>query len=94
MQPAVEIVEVGLYGRAFLEVEQLSPTEGSPERWATRDDLRIAILTWIDRTYQRRRPQDTLGRLTPIEYEAIVPHPPDRQPNPTCHLSVRQTHIW
>jgi putative transposase len=34
-------------------------------RWATRDELRIAIVTWIERTYHRRRRQATLGRLTP-----------------------------
>ena len=39
--------------------------------WATRQDLRIAIVTWIERTYHRRRRQDTLGRLTPVEYETI-----------------------
>ncbi|MGO1565928.1 MAG: integrase core domain-containing protein, partial [Brevibacterium aurantiacum] len=41
-------------------------------RWATRDQLRIAIVTWIERTYHRRRRQARLGRLTPIEYEAII----------------------
>ncbi|WP_344648732.1 IS3 family transposase [Cryptosporangium japonicum] len=40
--------------------------------WATRDDLRIAIVTWIERTYHRRRRQARLGRLTPIEYETIM----------------------
>ncbi|MGL5852259.1 MAG: IS3 family transposase [Phycicoccus sp.] len=40
--------------------------------WATRQDLRIGILTWIERTYHRRRRQDRLGRLTPIEYEATM----------------------
>jgi putative transposase len=29
--------------------------------WATRDDLRIAIVTWIERTYHRRRRQAALG---------------------------------
>jgi putative transposase len=42
------------------------------KRWATREDLRIAIITWIERTYHRRRRQTRLGRLTPIEYEAIM----------------------
>jgi putative transposase len=37
--------------------------------WTTRQELRIAIVTWIERTYHRRRRQDALGRLTPIEYE-------------------------
>ena len=42
------------------------------QRWRTREDLRIAIVTWIERTYHRRRRQPTLGRLTPIEYETII----------------------
>lgn len=41
-------------------------------RWATREQLRIAIVTWIERTYHRRRRQHRLGRLTPIEYETIM----------------------
>ena len=42
------------------------------KRWATRQELRIAIITWIERTYHRRRRQHRLGRLTPIEYETIM----------------------
>jgi putative transposase len=41
-------------------------------RWATRHELRLAIITWIERTYHRRRRQPRLGRLTPIEYETIM----------------------
>ncbi len=41
-------------------------------RWATRDDLRIAIVTWIERTYHRRRRQAALGRMTPVDYEMIM----------------------
>lgn len=41
-------------------------------RWATRDELRIEIVTWIERTYHHRRRQAALGRLTPIEYETIM----------------------
>lgn len=40
--------------------------------WNTREELRIAIVTWIERTYHRRRRQAALGRLTPIEYELIM----------------------
>jgi transposase InsO family protein len=40
-------------------------------RWRTRDELRLAIITWIERTYHRRRRQRGLGRLTPIEFETI-----------------------
>lgn len=38
-------------------------------RWATRQQLRLAIVLWIERKYHRQRPQDSLGGLTPIEYE-------------------------
>lgn len=41
-------------------------------RWDTRAQLRIAIVSWIERTYHRRRRQARLGRLTPIEYETIM----------------------
>jgi len=40
--------------------------------WTTRDELRVEIVTWIERTYHRRRRQARLGRLTPIEYEMIM----------------------
>ena len=43
--------------------------------WTTRDQLRIAIVSWIERTYHRRRRQAGLGRLTPIEFEAIMTTP-------------------
>jgi len=39
--------------------------------WQTRDQLRLAIVVWIETTYHRRRRQDTLGRLTPVEYETL-----------------------
>lgn len=29
-------------------------------------------MTWIERTYHRRRRRDALGRLTPVEYELIM----------------------
>ena len=40
--------------------------------WVDRPELRLAIITWIERTYHRRRRQARLGRLTPIAYEAIM----------------------
>jgi putative transposase len=39
--------------------------------WHTREDLRLAIITWIERTYHRRRRQRALGKLTPIEFELL-----------------------
>ncbi len=43
--------------------------------WRTREELRIAMVTWIERTYHRRRRQAALGRLTPIENELIMTTP-------------------
>ena len=43
--------------------------------WATRQELRIAIVTWIERTYHRRRRQKRLARWTPVEYETIMTPP-------------------
>jgi len=40
--------------------------------WATRIELRIAIVMWIERTYHRRRRQSRLGRLTPVEFETMM----------------------
>jgi putative transposase len=45
------------------------------QHWTSRQELRIAIVTWIERTYHRRRRQAGLGRLTPIEYETITHTP-------------------
>ncbi len=42
------------------------------QQWATRDELRLAIVHWIEARYHRRRRQRRLGKLTPIEYEAIM----------------------
>jgi putative transposase len=41
------------------------------QRWTNREELRVAIVIWIERTYHRRRRQRGLGRLTPIEYETL-----------------------
>jgi putative transposase len=43
--------------------------------WPTRLELRLAIVTWIEATYHRRRRQRALGKLTPIEFEAIMTTP-------------------
>ncbi len=41
------------------------------QRWDNREELRVAIVIGIERTYHRRRRQRRLGRLTPIEYETL-----------------------
>ncbi|GGN12215.1 hypothetical protein GCM10011578_038910 [Streptomyces fuscichromogenes] len=43
--------------------------------WTTREELRIAIVTWIERTYHRRRRQAALGRPTPVEFETVMTAP-------------------
>lgn len=40
-------------------------------RWSTREELRLAIVVWIERPYHRRRRQRGLGKLTPVEFEAV-----------------------
>ena len=38
-------------------------------RWETREELRRAIVTWIETKYNRRRRQR--GKLTTVEFEMI-----------------------
>ncbi len=45
------------------------------QRWTTRQELRLAIVVWIERKYHRQRAQDALGGLTPIEFEAKLAEP-------------------
>lgn len=42
------------------------------KRWHTRDELRLAIVHWIEAKYHRKRKQRRLGKLTPVEFETIV----------------------
>jgi transposase InsO family protein len=39
------------------------------QTWRTRDELHSAIVFWIEHTYNRRRRQRALGKLTPVEFE-------------------------
>lgn len=39
--------------------------------WTSRQELRLAIVVWIERTYHRRRGKTRLGGLTPVEYEKL-----------------------
>lgn len=40
--------------------------------WNTREELRIAIVTWSERAYHRRRLASCSQELTPVEYELIM----------------------
>lgn len=42
------------------------------QTWTTREQLRLAIITWIERPYHHRRRQRALGKLTPVEYETVI----------------------
>jgi len=41
-------------------------------RWRTRAELRYEVVTWIEHTYNRRRRQRALGKLTPVEFELAL----------------------
>ena len=43
------------------------------QRWTSRHELRLAIVSWIETSYHRKRRQRRLGKLTPIEFETIQP---------------------
>ena len=78
------LVEAGLVGsmgsvasagdnaamESFFSLLQLNVL--NQQTWATREDLRLAMVIWIERTYNRRRRQRGLGRLTPVEFELAL----------------------
>lgn len=44
-------------------------------RWRTRNELAYDIIYWIEHTYNRRRRQRGLGRLSPVEFELAFTDP-------------------
>jgi len=44
-------------------------------RWRTRNELAYEIIYWIEHTYNRRRRQRNLGKLTPVEFELAFTDP-------------------
>ena len=40
--------------------------------WTSREQLRLAIVSWIEGKYHRKRRQRRLGKLTPVEFELIM----------------------
>jgi transposase InsO family protein len=59
-----------------------------PQRWSTRGQLRLAIVTWIEKTYHRKRRQRRLGRPTPLSLRqstASLTWP--ERPTPTSQLN-------
>lgn len=53
----------------------LQTNELNQQRWTTREELRLAIVVWIERKYHRQRARDTLGSLTPIQFDAKLTEP-------------------
>ena len=45
-------------------------------RWRTRNELISESIFWIEHTYNRRRRQRVLGKLTPVEFELAFTPPP------------------
>jgi transposase InsO family protein len=41
------------------------------QRWSTREELHLAIVTWIEAKYHRQRRQRALGKFTPVEFEEL-----------------------
>ncbi len=39
------------------------------KRWTTRDELATEIVFWVEHTYNNRRRQRGLGKLTPVQFE-------------------------
>ena len=39
------------------------------QQWRSREELHYTIVYWIEHTYNRRRRQRGLGKLTPVEFE-------------------------
>jgi len=62
--------------------------------WRTREDLRDAIVHWIEHTYNRRRRQRGFGRLTPVEFErAFTNNAAQAAALSTQHVSMRPAAI-
>src|SRR5664279_247314 len=40
-------------------------------RWSTKQELRLAMVHWIESSYHRKRRQRRLGKLTPVEFEIV-----------------------
>ena len=57
------------------------------QRWSTRERLRLAIITWIERTYHRRRRRRGQGRLSPSNMRQLARlHTPPEPPKPRSQL--------
>jgi transposase InsO family protein len=42
------------------------------KKWESQEELRIAIVHWIEKTYHRRRRKRSLGKMKPVKYEVAA----------------------
>lgn len=40
--------------------------------WSSRQQLRLAVVTWLEGKYHRKRKQRRLGKMTPVQFEATM----------------------
>ncbi len=59
------------------------------QRWSSRDELRHAIVFWIERTYHRRRHQDRLGRTDSVKSKPSYRPLTRREPHPPAGVNWR-----
>jgi len=57
--------------------------------WRSRDELHNAVVHWVEHTYNNRRRQRGLGKLTPVEYEIAFTSKPQPRHDPTQAVSTR-----
>ena len=55
---------------SFFSLLQKNVLDRKP--WPTRQELRLAIVHWIEAKHHRKRRQRRLGKLTPVEFELVM----------------------
>ena len=55
---------------SFFSLLQKNVLDRQP--WRSQQELRLAIVSWIEGKYHRKRRQRRLGKLTPVEFETIM----------------------
>ena len=60
--------------------------------WNEHDQLRNAIITWVESTYKHHRRQRALGKLTPAELEALIGYRTSESQRE--HTNQMSTAVW
>lgn len=89
------IGQVGAAGDNATMESSFSPLQTTVldrKRWWAREELRIVIITWIERNYRRRRRQARPDRSTPDGYTTVINHAVDLAAQGlNCRLIVRRS---